>query len=207
MASNALAKRRGKPDDPRTGKTKNNSDAWRTPDGLLRIKGMAREGMIDQDIAANMGIHPDTLWKWKKKYPDILNAINEGRRPAVEEIVDTLYKAAKGYYAEDVDTRITQTPDGKEKKEVTKHKRWIKPEPSAIYYILNNRRPDAWSSQYNVKGASAVGDAKEVVVVEMQRKNAPVITPDGQEVVTPEGGKTDGEMEEIVADEAGTAET
>lgn len=200
MAANALKKRRGKPGDPRTGKTKRQYDEWRTPDGLLRIKGMAREGLIDQDIAENMGIHPDTLYKWKNKFPEIKQALLDGRKPVIETVVDTLYKAATGYYAEDIDTHITQMADGTEKKEFTKHKRWIKPEPSAIYYILNNRRPDAWTNQYS-KNGSLTDNSKDVVVVELTRKNAPTVTPDGQETVTPEpeGGKTDGEMGETDA--------
>ena len=51
---------------------------WLTPEGLLRIEGWARDGLIDEQIAHNMGINPATLYDWKKKYPEISEALKKG---------------------------------------------------------------------------------------------------------------------------------
>ena len=34
---------------------------WLTPEGLLKIEGWARDGLIDEQIAKNMGISRSTL--------------------------------------------------------------------------------------------------------------------------------------------------
>ena len=38
-------------------------EEWRTPEGLLKIQGWARDGLTDEQIAHNMGICRDTLIK------------------------------------------------------------------------------------------------------------------------------------------------
>ena len=44
---------------------------WLEPDGLLLLKGWARDGLTDEQIAHNMGITAKTLYEWKKLYSDI----------------------------------------------------------------------------------------------------------------------------------------
>ena len=39
---------------------------WLSPEGLLKLEGWARDGLIDEQIAANAGINPATLYDWKK---------------------------------------------------------------------------------------------------------------------------------------------
>jgi transposase len=39
---------------------------------------MARNGLIEKDIAEQIGISLRTLTYWKKKYPEILRALKEG---------------------------------------------------------------------------------------------------------------------------------
>ncbi len=41
---------------------------WITEEGLLKIEGWARDGLTDEQIAHNIGIHPSTLYEWQKKY-------------------------------------------------------------------------------------------------------------------------------------------
>lgn len=53
---------------------------WLTPEGLLKIEGWARDGLIDEQIAKNMGISRSTLNVWKTKYPDISDALKKERK-------------------------------------------------------------------------------------------------------------------------------
>ena len=53
---------------------------WLTPEGLLKLEAWARDGLIDEQIAENAGITPSTLYEWKKKYPDISEALKKGKR-------------------------------------------------------------------------------------------------------------------------------
>ena len=37
---------------------------WLTKEGLLRLQGWARDGLSDEQIAANMGITDSTFYEW-----------------------------------------------------------------------------------------------------------------------------------------------
>lgn len=132
----------------RTGKgiPKAKPDYWLTADGLLVIKGLARDGLTNERIAKEgMGISPKTLTAWRTKYPEIEAAIQEGRRPVITEIEDATIKAARGYWVEETDTQVYVDKKGNKKEMVTKHKRWIKPDAQVMQYLLNNKKPEQYS--------------------------------------------------------------
>ena len=52
---------------------------WLTPDGLTRLEAYARDGLIDEQIAKNMGITATTLYDWKNKFPLISEALKRGK--------------------------------------------------------------------------------------------------------------------------------
>ena len=51
---------------------------WLTEDGLTLLEGWARDGLTDEQIAEKIGINRATLYDWKKKYPNISNALKKG---------------------------------------------------------------------------------------------------------------------------------
>lgn len=53
---------------------------WLEPDGLLKIEAWARDGLINEQIARNIGIRRETLSEWAKKYPNIGNALKEAKK-------------------------------------------------------------------------------------------------------------------------------
>lgn len=52
---------------------------WLTKEGLLRLQGWARDGLSDEQIAANMGINVATLYRWKNEHCEICTALKEGK--------------------------------------------------------------------------------------------------------------------------------
>ncbi len=52
-------------------------EEWLEPDSLLLISAWARDGLTDDQIANNMGISRSTLSEWKKKFPDISDALKK----------------------------------------------------------------------------------------------------------------------------------
>lgn len=130
------------------GKPKSKPDFWLTPDGLLCIEGWARDGLINSDIAKDkMNVAPATLSKWARRYPEIDKALQKGRRPAIVEIEANAIKAANGYWVEEQDTQVYRNKQGELKEMLVKRKRWIKPDPQMMQYLLNNRRPDKYSAK------------------------------------------------------------
>ena len=53
-------------------------EQWLTEEGLLQLEAWARNGLTDEQIAANIGICRDTLIEWKKKYSDISDTLKRG---------------------------------------------------------------------------------------------------------------------------------
>ena len=80
-------------------KKKGKYQEWLEPDNLLRIKGWARDGLTDKEIAENkIGVDESTFCKWKSKYPAISQALKEGREPVDVTLEDTFYsKKLSGY--------------------------------------------------------------------------------------------------------------
>ena len=71
--------------------------AWLTEEGLIRLGGWARDGLTDEQIAANIGISRSTLNEWKKKFPDISDTLKRGKEIVDLQVENALFKRAIGY--------------------------------------------------------------------------------------------------------------
>lgn len=75
---------------------------WLTQEGLLKLEAWARDGLVDEQIAKNMGISRSTLNEWIKKYPDISDTLKKGKEIVDTKVENALLKRALGYrYSED----------------------------------------------------------------------------------------------------------
>ena len=90
---------------------------WLTEEGLICIQGWARAGLTDEQIAKNMGICRDTLIEWKKRYPDISDALKKGKEVVDFEVENALLKKA------------------------------LAGDMTACIYWLNNRKRDTWRAK------------------------------------------------------------
>ena len=68
-----------------------------TQEGLLKIEGWARDGCTDKEIAANIGINPDTLYTWKKKFPILADTLKKGKDVVDRQVEKSLLQRALGY--------------------------------------------------------------------------------------------------------------
>ncbi|WP_347161968.1 helix-turn-helix domain-containing protein [Peptostreptococcus anaerobius] len=120
---------------------------WLEPEGLLKLEGWARDGLTDEQIAKNIGIKRTSLYEWKKKYPDISDALKKGKEVVDRAVENALLKRALGYsYTETtrelVGTKIIVT------KEVIKE---VQPDTTAQIFWLKNRRPDIWRDRKDLE--------------------------------------------------------
>lgn len=58
---------------------KSTHEQWLTEEALLLLEGWARDGMTDEQIAAQMGISIRTFYTWKSQFPQISQAIKKGK--------------------------------------------------------------------------------------------------------------------------------
>lgn len=69
---------------------------WLTKNGLTKIRGWAQRGLVDEQIAHNIGINVATLYTWKKKYDEIDNALKKGKEVVDLEVENSLLNLATG---------------------------------------------------------------------------------------------------------------
>lgn len=115
---------------------------WITKEGLTKIEGWARDGLIDEQIAYNIGCSVKTLYNWKKAHLPILQALKRGKEVVDREVESSLHKRALGYYVEEVTYE-----HGIEVKRVRKH---IAPDTTAIIFWLKNRKAE-WNDKHSVE--------------------------------------------------------
>ena len=145
---------------------------WLTPEGLLKIEGWARDGLIDEQIAKNMGISRSTLNVWKTKYPDISDALKKGKEVVDREVENALLKRALGYrYTETTKEAVKDPETGEVKMTVTKEvAKQVSPDTTAQIFWLKNRKPDKWRDKQEYEDHTAI-DKLDSILKEM-RSNA-----------------------------------
>ena len=138
---------------------------WLSEDNLLRIKGWARDGLTDKDIAEKkIGISERTFVDWKKKYPDTITAsLKEGRQPVDTEIEDSMVRSAKGFKVKEkkaFKVKTTKKKDGmeitEEHMEVVEVERYVDPVVVAQIFWLKNRKPEYWKDKRETTDTNAV---------------------------------------------------
>ena len=67
---------------------------WEQPDNLILLAGWAREGLTDEQIMHNMGISNWTFYEWKKKSPEIAEALRKNKEMIDYEVECALLKNA-----------------------------------------------------------------------------------------------------------------
>lgn len=120
------------------------------------IKGWARDGLTDKQIAENkIGVNERTFSAWKARFPSISSALKEGKAPVDIEVEDALYKSATGYYItinEPVKLRTEKQKQGEgkiveERIEYVVKQVYIPPQTTAQIFWLKNRKPEQWKDK------------------------------------------------------------
>lgn len=67
---------------------------WLQPEKLLLIRKWRRDGLTIEQVAKKIGVNPDTIYTWSKKYPDISEVLKNGKEEANAIIENKLYQKA-----------------------------------------------------------------------------------------------------------------
>lgn len=115
---------------------------WEKKENLIRVQGWARDGLTMIQIAKNMGIGKNTLYKWLRNSDDIENAVIIGRDTADRQVENALFKNAIGFYFKE-----EQLTDDGRKVEVRKY---FRPNTGAQIHWLKNRKPNEWRDKKDI---------------------------------------------------------
>lgn len=112
---------------------------WLSEEGLTLLEGWARDGLTDEQIAANAGIAPSTLYAWKKDHREISEALKKGKEVVDYEVENAL---------------LTKALIG---------------DTTAQIFWLKNRRPDKWRDKpAEVNGDKPKNNLLEVISAETE---------------------------------------
>lgn len=121
---------------------------WLEPEGLLKLEGWARDGLVDEQIAQNIGIAASTLYEWKKQYPEISEALKRGKEVVDRQVENALLKRALGYTYDEITMEY-----GKETRRVTKE---VVPDTTAQIFWLKNRKPEQWRDKQQIEHSGEI---------------------------------------------------
>lgn len=115
---------------------------WIEGEGLEKIKMWCRDGKTDAEICKIININPSTFCDWKKKYPELDEALKRTKEVVDSEVTDSLYKRAMGYDVWEITENLNkETGEMMVTKRVKKH---ICPDTTAQIFWLKNRQPKKW---------------------------------------------------------------
>lgn len=125
---------------------------WLTREGLLKIEGWAKDGLIDEQIAKNMGVAYSTFKDWKKRFPDLSDVLKRSKEVVDREVENALFESAKGFIYEE--ETVTNTG------EVVTVKKYSKPNVTAQIFWLKNRKRNEWRDKQEIEQTTRTIDIK-----------------------------------------------
>lgn len=154
---------------------KSKVDKWLTEEGRVQLRGWARDGLTEAEIAQKMGVSRSTLNNWKNKHLDILDTIKKGKEVADREVEESLFNKAKGFTVEiqkafklkkiTYDKKTGKKTKEEEVVEYATEEVYVPPDTGAIIFWLKNRKPDVWKDRPDT--AVSEGSAEAAGVIEI----------------------------------------
>ena len=141
-------------------------EKWLEPESLILLVGWARDGLTDEQIANNMGVRRETLYDWKKKHPNISNALKKGKEVVDIQVENALLKRALGYEYTEEKVEISEK-DGRKVTQTVKH---VAPDTTAQIFWLKNRRPEKWRSEPRESGSAAQTDGHNALITAIKER-------------------------------------
>ena len=103
---------------------------------MIKLKGWARDGLTNEQIAKNMGVTRKTLQEWCVKFSDICDTLKRGKEIIDYEVENALLKRAIGYKT----TEMRMTKEGA----LVEVEKEVPGDVTAQIFWLKNRKPDKW---------------------------------------------------------------
>ena len=161
-------------------KSKNGNIAhWSKPEQLELLRGWARDGYTNTDIAEKIGVSEQTLRAYCKKNEEIREAIREGKEVIDFQVEDALLRAARGAKTKEVRVLTTfyENKLWETQKEVIEKEH--PPNVAACTAWLFNRKPEKWKR--NPENNMNLDDDRSINITITRAGNSIEVTEDGDE--------------------------
>jgi len=108
-------------------------------------RAMCKMGATDYELAMELDVTTDTIWRWRSKYPDFSDALSEGKDAWDNRAERSLAMRAVGY---SIHTEKLFNYEGTVvRAQTVEH---FPPDVGALKMWLGNRRPDKWKDKQTV---------------------------------------------------------
>jgi hypothetical protein len=119
---------------------------------------LCRLGATDVQLAEFFHVSEVTLNAWKKKYPEFLQSLKDGKEIADSVVVKSLFQRAKGY--EHPEDKIFNNNGEPLVVPTIKH---YPPDTTAAIFWLKNRDPVRWRDTQHIEEKSERTNKKEII--------------------------------------------
>ena len=119
---------------------------------IARAKEMCALGATDAELAEEFGVSVTTLYNWRAKHPEFLEALKLPKEQADQRVERSLFERATGYTRESVkifcgkDGSVTEVP-------FMEH---VPPDSTAMIFWLKNRKPAEWRDKVDMEHSGEV---------------------------------------------------
>ena len=130
---------------------------------VARAKEMCAGGATDMELADEFDVSIQTLYNWRAKYPEFLEAIKTNKPIADERVERSLFERATGYERDSVkifcdkDGRVTEVP----------FREYVPPDSTAMIFWLKNRKPKEWRDKRELE---VTGDPLAELLTEFRQQ-------------------------------------
>jgi uncharacterized protein YjcR len=116
-------------------------------------------GLTDEELAHVFEVNEDTIYEWKKKHIEFSDSIKRGKDIADSEVVESLFRRAKGYEYREVHYEKIEIKEGdvdEEDIELEAYKKKVivkevAPDPTSIKFWLINRQRKNWRDKQEIE--------------------------------------------------------
>ena len=119
------------------------------PDFPERARKLAEQGLLDDQIAQQLGIEKSAFYDYQKKHAEFAEALKEGKRRPNEDVEASLFKSAMGFTVQERHVEMDAVTN--KAKKVTVTDRFIPPSGAAQIFWLKNRMKEKWRDVREIK--------------------------------------------------------
>ena len=121
---------------------------------------MCANGATDIELADEFDVSVQTLYNWRAKFPEFLEATRVGKDIADERVVRSLFNRAVGYEHQAVKIFM---PAGADKPVFADYREVIPPDTAAAKFWLTNRKRADWQERVQNEHTGADGGAIQII--------------------------------------------
>lgn len=131
---------------------------------LFLVECWARDGLIDEQIAKNLGVAYSTFRNYKNKHLALSASLKKGKEVVDFEVENALLKRALGYKYNEITQEPVDVGEGVTVLQTTKIvTKQVAPDTTAQIFWLKNRKPDKWRDRPQTNNDTSTGELTDLI--------------------------------------------